>query len=529
MSLTKVKHSMISGGCVNVLDYGAVGNGIADDTAAIQAATNAAAGKAVYFPSGYEFYINQGRIDWTSSNTSWIGDGWGSKIRWNPATDTPVDNWGMLNIHGTNTAVISKVSIRNLYFDFGRNKSSTYNGFERGVHIFNCNDIEITGCYFKGAAGEMVGINNRGTGGCQRVLVSQNIFEDYPQNGLNPNGLYQTIAGNIFRNGGSSSKIEIGGQYWTFTGNVIHDHVFGLDLSNPTDFLVDGNSFFNVKTGIQFSNQSVGVASYRGVISNNTFKTASAVSGEYGILVTRGAGGVDNTEIDVIGNTVTGYYTGIRVTSNIYGNICDNIVDGGTYGNAGFEIGSSGGSVLSVNLNNNTSVRNTTDYNIAALSSGEVVVGVNVATNGQFTAANTIGSTANQVTLTGSTAETDLKEIIVGGGTLPVGQGVTVKAVGETTGTAGNKTIRLYFYNQLVATIPAFATASAFQIEATMWSVSSSAQSWNVKAYVGTSLVLNLVGATTVSTTSDREILVTGELANTGDSVLLYGMTVLKF
>ena len=38
MSLTKVSYSMISGAIVNALDFGAVGNGVADDTAAIQAA-----------------------------------------------------------------------------------------------------------------------------------------------------------------------------------------------------------------------------------------------------------------------------------------------------------------------------------------------------------------------------------------------------------------------------------------------------------------------------------------------------------
>lgn len=38
MSLTKVTYSMIKGAPINVFDYGAVGDGSTDDTAAIQAA-----------------------------------------------------------------------------------------------------------------------------------------------------------------------------------------------------------------------------------------------------------------------------------------------------------------------------------------------------------------------------------------------------------------------------------------------------------------------------------------------------------
>lgn len=50
MSLTKATYSMIDGAPANVLDFGAVGDGIADDTAAIQAAINAST--TVYIPLG---------------------------------------------------------------------------------------------------------------------------------------------------------------------------------------------------------------------------------------------------------------------------------------------------------------------------------------------------------------------------------------------------------------------------------------------------------------------------------------------
>jgi hypothetical protein len=52
MALTKVSYSLINGAPVNVLDFGAIGDGVTNDTAAIQAAVNSTADGTVYLPPG---------------------------------------------------------------------------------------------------------------------------------------------------------------------------------------------------------------------------------------------------------------------------------------------------------------------------------------------------------------------------------------------------------------------------------------------------------------------------------------------
>jgi hypothetical protein len=70
MALTQVTFSMIDGASINVQDYGAKGDGVAIDTAAIASALSAAlsSGKALYFPTGRyliddEFAVNTGAFN----------------------------------------------------------------------------------------------------------------------------------------------------------------------------------------------------------------------------------------------------------------------------------------------------------------------------------------------------------------------------------------------------------------------------------------------------------------------------------
>lgn len=78
MALTKVDYAMLKDGAVSVKAYGAVGNGVADDSTAIQAALNSGA-KSIYAPAGTYLISTTLTIP---SNVHFFGDtlGYGSYI-----------------------------------------------------------------------------------------------------------------------------------------------------------------------------------------------------------------------------------------------------------------------------------------------------------------------------------------------------------------------------------------------------------------------------------------------------------------
>jgi len=131
MALTKATYSMVNGAPLNVLDYGATGNGTTDDTAAIQLAVTAAYtnSKALYFPAGT--YLMSSTI--TMGNTTataatfcyFFGDGSNSIIKVTAVNVNPF-LWRGPNpdVDGAGNRIDGRIVLENLSF-VGPSSAST--------------------------------------------------------------------------------------------------------------------------------------------------------------------------------------------------------------------------------------------------------------------------------------------------------------------------------------------------------------------------------------------------------------------
>lgn len=170
MSLTKATYSMIKGAVINVLDYGAVGDGITDDTAAIQAAIDAAVGiQQVFIPAGtykitdtLNLYkgSNIVGINQTQGLASYAAGAVGTKINFAPTSQK--DLFSVQDLPAPSQPWRSKVSVGGLWIDgntIGGGTNSRY-CFSLPLVIYsNFYNMEIR--YFQSGFNVIDTINNR--------------------------------------------------------------------------------------------------------------------------------------------------------------------------------------------------------------------------------------------------------------------------------------------------------------------------------------------------------------------------------
>lgn len=140
MSLTKVTYSMLHGAPINVLDYGAKGDGATDDTAAIQAALNAiTTGGEVVFPPGTYLVSGSGYLLQPKSNTALVGTRTASVIRIDSASASA-------SIFGIGTSV-SGLVFEGLTLDGNSGVVAAYDTF--GLQFPYVADITVNNCTFQ--------------------------------------------------------------------------------------------------------------------------------------------------------------------------------------------------------------------------------------------------------------------------------------------------------------------------------------------------------------------------------------------
>ena len=153
MSLTKVSYSMINGAPINVLDYGAKGDGTTDDTAAFTAAL--ATGKSVYVPQGtYKVAPVSTPVSPPETNrtSAWIltsgqtiyGDGVTSVLLWGSTT--------VQCFFKATTA--TNIALRDLKFDGGYSSIIVYPDSDGSV-----DGVTVSNCYFSNMLIDVIGGN----------------------------------------------------------------------------------------------------------------------------------------------------------------------------------------------------------------------------------------------------------------------------------------------------------------------------------------------------------------------------------
>lgn len=362
MPLTKVSYSMIDGAPVNVLDYGAVGDGVTDDTAAMQAAHNTS--KVVYYPPGtYKFttltnitaggIIGAGQtqsvllsINTTSADLiTFTGPSVGGPQNALTFCDFMLQGQVPTKTAGAGIKVAPATS-DNIYA-FASNVTTSYVpiGFDfvrasffkligcnllaytvAGVRVANANnndagDSEIIGCAFScpyNGASVPAGVKQLSSGGL-RVIGNKFLGGNYgywldytDSDGAGTNTSNLVISGNsienFYTNAIAFSKAS--GSLTAFKNIIIADNEIAIALATPSAFLIASDS------GSWMQNMT---------ISGNVMQLPGTPN-SYGIALT----GV--TCLSVTGNTFRGNggtsqaigltsCSDVKIGTNVYSNI----------------------------------------------------------------------------------------------------------------------------------------------------------------------------------------------------------------
>jgi polygalacturonase len=306
------------GDVVSVKDFGAVGDGVADDTAAIQAAITASANKAVYFPTGTYVVcptanititqpcqlfgngtlLKQNAGGWpifriTASDVSIDGlEFRGSNFNANPTTAVFGDSAIFVNEAGYSTGLVTRrLSFTNL----------TINGMSFvGIDVRYSEDVTVTGnkIRYLGYAGVIFESVRRG------VIANNRISWIDSVSASNVYGI------TLSRDPQFTTTTAWHTQEVTVVGNVITDipKWAGIDGHAPLNCLIAGNVVARCRNGMYAQYDST-LYAYPQPSRNVTFRG--------NIVIGRATLSENEIGISSIGNATAGYNENIVIEDNL--------------------------------------------------------------------------------------------------------------------------------------------------------------------------------------------------------------------
>jgi parallel beta-helix repeat protein len=298
----------------NVMAYGATGDGVTDDSAAIAAAITAAGqGGTVLFPPGRMFFIANG-LHVNEDSLSMLG--YGAILKSSTLDGTVLTVTGdEVTIEGlrfegpgldTNTIPATFLRSRAIEILGGQNTHVTncrFKGYSAGGIRVRSDYCRIAGNHFQGVrhfASDYLGVIYI-TGSDN--IITGNIVEEVWDTGIHVRGgARNSVTGNtvVCSTHANATKsmglrVNAGGQYNVFSANVVRNaRKESITLAAPRGLATTGNvissnilidGFF---AGIVLAAMSGGTID-RNVIANNTINARNN-SWSHGILITTGAG-----------------------------------------------------------------------------------------------------------------------------------------------------------------------------------------------------------------------------------------------
>lgn len=313
---------------VTPLDYGARGDGVADDTVAVQAALDDS--PAVYIPEGYTFAVAGANALTLNAGQRLFGGGTilmgsdGNLLLADSVSDVRLEG---VTLDGSGAATAGNILLLQTCTDVLIRDCTFLNAYNNALLADECERVTVTENYFDTSrVGYVVAFSGDGvdtTRECKHITVSNNRIRNPATSGINfsetelfscvGNVVWHDGTGGVHTAGNGGVRCTNGARIGTVAGNTVRGMSRGVFLGESSQITVTGNSIYECYYQGIFVSSDVTDSDYNSVVGNQIFNVnlggSVADTTAAGVYV-KGTGNV------VAGNAITD--TGSRMRIGVY-------------------------------------------------------------------------------------------------------------------------------------------------------------------------------------------------------------------